>query len=103
VLLFKLISILFSQLFYDGHSTIASSLAALVNVDPPCSPSDRLMSVVSKGLQHETDRQTESEQASNLNPIQRMLIGPGIGMLNDLYVTYICVLNYLFELIRLRI
>jgi cleavage stimulation factor subunit 1 len=72
---------LFSQLFYDGHSTIASSLAAQVNVDPPCSPSDRLMSVVTKGLQHETDRQKESEQALNLNPIQQMLIGPGIGIL----------------------
>jgi len=94
---------LFSQLFYDGHSTIASSLAAQVNADPPCSPSDRLMSVVTKGLQHETDRQKESEQALNLNPIQQMLIGPGIGMLNDLYITYICVLNSVFDLIRLRI
>jgi len=94
---------LFSQLFYDGHSTIASSLAALVNADPPCSPSDRLMSVVTKGLLHETDRQKGSEQALNLNPIQQMLIGPGIGMLNDLFVTYICVLNSLFDLIRLRI
>lgn len=84
-----LIFILFSQLFYDGHSTIASSLAAQVNADPPCSPSDRLMSVVTKGLQHETDRQKESEQALNLNPIQQMLIGPGIGMINNLYVTYI--------------
>jgi len=61
------------------------------------------MSVVTKGLQHETDRQKESEQALNLNPIQQMLIGPGIGMLNDLFVTYICVLNSLFDLIRLRI
>ncbi|KAL4127278.1 hypothetical protein QTP88_011456 [Uroleucon formosanum] len=68
------------QLFYDGHSTIASSLAARVNVDPPCYPSDRLMSVVTKGLQHETDRQKESEQALNLNPIQQMLIGPGIDV-----------------------
>ena len=79
-------------------------LAAQVNADPPCSPSDRLMSVVTKGLQHETDRQKESEQALNLNPIQQMLIGPGIGMLNDLFVTYyIFVLNSLFDLIRLRI
>jgi len=61
------------------------------------------MSVVTKGLQHETDRQKASEQALNLNPIQQMLIGPGIGMINDLSVTYICVLNSLFDLIRLRI
>ncbi|KAL4154281.1 hypothetical protein QTP88_002105 [Uroleucon formosanum] len=70
--------LIISQLFYDGHSTIASGLAAQVNVDPPCSPSDQLKSVVTKGLQHETDRQKESEQALNLNPIQQMLIGPGI-------------------------
>jgi len=59
-----------------------------VNADPPCSPSDRLKSIVMTFL-HETDRQKESEQ----NPIQHMLIGPGIGMLNDLYIIYICVLN----------
>ncbi|XP_060856954.1 cleavage stimulation factor subunit 1-like [Metopolophium dirhodum] len=76
-----------SQLFYDGHSTIASSLAALVNADPPCSPSDRLMSVVTKGLQHETDRQKESKQALNLNPIQQMLIGPGIEFETDVICT----------------
>lgn len=39
------------------------------------------MSVVAKGLQHETDRQKESEQVLNLNPIQQMLIGPGLGIL----------------------
>ncbi|KAE9538154.1 hypothetical protein AGLY_006126 [Aphis glycines] len=72
--------LIISQLFYDGHSTIATNLAVLVNVDPPCPPSDRLMSVVTKGLQHETDRQKESEQALNLNPIQQMLIGPGIDL-----------------------
>lgn len=82
---------MFSQLFYDGHSTIATNLAVLVNVDPPCPPSDRLMSVVTKGLQHETDRQKESEQALNLNPIQQMLIGPGIGMLNYLYNINVCI------------
>lgn len=40
------------------------------------------MHVVAKGLQHETDRQKESEQLLTLNPIQQMLIGPGLGMLN---------------------
>lgn len=38
------------------------------------------MSVVAKGLQHETDRQKESEEVIHLNPIQQMLIGPGIGI-----------------------
>ncbi|XP_060875717.1 cleavage stimulation factor subunit 1-like [Metopolophium dirhodum] len=72
--------LIISQLFYDGHTSIASSLAVKVNADPPCSPSDRLRSVVIKGLQHETDRQKESEQAINSNPIQQMLIGPGIDL-----------------------
>lgn len=88
---------MFSQLFYDGHSTIASSLATLVNADPPCSPSDRLMHVVAKGLQHETDRQKESEQLLTLNPIQQMLIGPGLGMFNK-YITHIQMYIYLFTL-----
>ncbi|KAL4154189.1 hypothetical protein QTP88_002022 [Uroleucon formosanum] len=46
-------SLIISQLFYDSHSTIASSLAAQVNVDPPCSSSDRLMSVVTNDLEFE--------------------------------------------------
>jgi len=97
---FTLISIWFSQLFYDGYKSIASNLATQVNADPPCCPSDRLRSVVIKGLQLEINRQTEPEQASNLNPIQQMLIGPGIGMLNDLYIIYICMINSLYDLIR---
>ncbi|XP_060876124.1 cleavage stimulation factor subunit 1-like [Metopolophium dirhodum] len=72
--------LIISQLFYDGHTSIASSLAVQVNADPPCSPSDRLRSIVMKVLQHETNRQKESEQALNLNPIQQMLIGPGIDL-----------------------
>ncbi|XP_060858317.1 cleavage stimulation factor subunit 1-like [Metopolophium dirhodum] len=72
--------LIISQLYYDGYSTIASSLATLVNANPPCAPSDRLMHVVTKGLQHETDRQKAFEQALNLNPIQQMLIGPGIDL-----------------------
>jgi len=58
---------------------------------------------VIKGLQHETDPQKKSEQALNSNPIQQMLIGPGIGMLNNLCIIYICVLNSLRDLIRFRI
>ncbi|XP_022179703.1 cleavage stimulation factor subunit 1-like [Myzus persicae] len=72
--------LMISQLFYDGHTSIASSLAIQVNADPPCSPSDRLRSIVTKGLQHETDRQKDDEQASNINPVQQMLIGPGLDL-----------------------
>lgn len=48
------------------------------------------MSVVTKGLQHETDRQKESEQALILNPIQQMLIGPGIGMFYTCFTLLRC-------------
>jgi len=71
-----------------------------VKADPPCPPSDRLRNVVMRGLQYETDEQKDSEQALNLNPIQQILIGPGIGMLNDLFIIYIFVLNSLHDLIR---
>ncbi|CAI6360445.1 unnamed protein product [Macrosiphum euphorbiae] len=69
-----------SQLFYDGYTSIANSLACKVNPDPPCPPSDRLRNVVMRGLQYETDEQKESEQSLNLNPIQQILIGPGIDL-----------------------
>lgn len=71
-----------------------------MNADPPCFPSDRLRSVVMKGLQLQTDGQTESEEALALNPIQQMLNGPGIGMLIDLYIIYIYVISSLHDLIR---
>lgn len=93
--MFILILILFSQLIYDGHSTIAATLAAQVKAVPPCCPSSRLLNLVTIGLQHETDGQKESEEASNLNPIKEMLIGQGIGMFNDLNIIYIFVLNLL--------
>ncbi|XP_015372112.1 PREDICTED: cleavage stimulation factor subunit 1-like [Diuraphis noxia] len=76
----NLYRLIISQLFYDGHFTIATILSAQVNADPPCCPSARLMSLVTIGLQHETDRQTESEQESNSNPIQQILIGSGIDL-----------------------
>eukprot|EP00102_Acyrthosiphon_pisum_P004376 XP_001947896.1 PREDICTED: cleavage stimulation factor subunit 1-like [Acyrthosiphon pisum] len=76
----NLYRLIISQLYYDGHTSIASSLAVKVNADPPCSPSDELRSLVMKYLQHETDGKRDSEQALNLNPIQQMLIGPGIDL-----------------------
>jgi len=93
---------LFSQLLYDGHRSIASNLAVRVNADPSCFPSDQLMSIVTKGLQHETDRLKESDQA-DFNPVQQMMIGSGLGMHISLYTPYICVLNSLHDLIRFGI
>ncbi|KAL5238934.1 hypothetical protein ACI65C_006344 [Semiaphis heraclei] len=72
--------LIISQLINDGHSTIAASLSAQVNADPPCNSSDQLKKIVSLGLQHETDRRSQSKRALNLNPVQQMLIGPGIDL-----------------------
>lgn len=67
---------------YDGHTSMASNLAAQVNADQPCSPSDQLKSIVTIGLQHENDGLKESDKA-DFNPVQKMLIGSGLGMLNN--------------------
>lgn len=39
-----------SQLFYDGHHSIAVELSNLVRADPPCPPSDKLLHAVVQGL-----------------------------------------------------
>lgn len=61
------------------------------------------MSVVTKGLQHETDRQKESEQVLNLNPIQQMLIGPGIGNIKQMYFKQVVCILITLNLFRSRI
>jgi len=43
----------FSQLFYDGHQSLAVNLSNLVKAKPACPPSDRLFKVVSMGLKVE--------------------------------------------------
>lgn len=72
---------IFSQLFYDGHTGLAASLSTLIQADPPCPPSDRLYHLAVIGLKHEPDRQKRNEQIQvlGLNPIQEILIGPGLG------------------------
>ncbi|CAG0893890.1 unnamed protein product [Cyprideis torosa] len=44
-----------SQLFYDGHQSMAVQLSTLIQAHPPCPPSDRLTKLVSLGLQTEQD------------------------------------------------
>jgi len=43
----------YSQLYNDGHPNLAASLAKLTNTQPNCPPSDRLLHIVSLGLQTE--------------------------------------------------
>lgn len=79
---------MYSQLYYDGHAGIATSLSALVQSDPPCPPSDRLYHLTTIGLKHEPDRQKRNENnpTIGLNPIQEILIGPGLGKFKFLFL-----------------
>lgn len=47
------VSLVFSQLFYDGHQKLAVDLSDLVSARPACPPSDRLLKVVTLGLKAE--------------------------------------------------
>lgn len=70
-LLYKL---MISQLFYDGHQNFAQELAAVVEQEASAvSPSDRLMNVISIGLQH------EHEVERPLNRLEYTL-GPGLDL-----------------------
>ncbi|KAG8195232.1 hypothetical protein JTE90_027973 [Oedothorax gibbosus] len=47
--------LIISQLFYDGHQTLAVSLSNLIKTQPPCPPSDRLFNLVALGIRTELD------------------------------------------------
>ncbi|KAL5238932.1 hypothetical protein ACI65C_006342 [Semiaphis heraclei] len=84
----NLYRLIISQLIYDGHTAIAVMLSVKVNAYLPCCPSARLMSLATIGLQYETDKQEESYQALDLNPIQQLIFGPGIDL--DFEADVIC-------------
>lgn len=79
---FFLILINFSQLFYDGHQTMAVNLSNIVQADPPCPPSDRLLHIMIAGLDHEPERK---ERPVN-HGIGNNLIGPGLGEIYKIYL-----------------
>ncbi|XP_044728718.1 cleavage stimulation factor subunit 1 [Chrysoperla carnea] len=68
--------LIISQLFYDGHQNVAVGLSSLVQADPPCPPSDRLLHVMIAGLEHEPDRK---ERPPN-HGIGDNTIGPGLDL-----------------------
>merc|ERR1719283_694497 len=70
-LLYRLI---ISQLFYDGYQQVAVTLSNMVHTDPPCPPSDRLMHVVTLGLEKESDATHRSQ-----NMAERIL-GTGLDL-----------------------
>ena len=66
--------LIISQLFYDGYQQVAVTLSNIVHTDPPCPPSDRLMHVVTLGLEKEVEgghrQQNKTEQ----------MLGPGLDL-----------------------
>eukprot|EP00088_Acartia_fossae_P026457 TRINITY_DN27295_c0_g1_i1.p1 TRINITY_DN27295_c0_g1~~TRINITY_DN27295_c0_g1_i1.p1 ORF type:complete len:439 (+),score=113.58 TRINITY_DN27295_c0_g1_i1:18-1334(+) len=66
-LLYRLI---ISQLFYDGYQQVAVTLSNMVHTDPPCPPSDRLMHVVTLGLESESvsKHRTQNKAEKELGP-----------------------------------
>jgi cleavage stimulation factor subunit 1 len=76
---FTLVHECFSQLFYDGHQSLAVGLSAVAQADPPCPPSDRLLHVVMAGLQHEPERPQKTGAAALTIPGQETLTATGLG------------------------
>merc|ERR1719430_2812039 len=66
--------LIISQLFYDGYQQVAVTLSNIVHTDHPCPPSDRLMHVVTLGLEKEVEgghrQQNKTEQ----------MLGPGLDL-----------------------
>ncbi|KAJ8915611.1 hypothetical protein NQ315_003395 [Exocentrus adspersus] len=71
--LYKLI---ISQLFYDGHQSIGTTLQQAVQAEPNCPPSDRLFHLVLTGLEHEPDRKERGHHVG----IGSNHIGPGLDL-----------------------
>jgi cleavage stimulation factor subunit 1 len=76
---FTLLHECFSQLFYDGHQSLAVGLSAVAQADPPCPPSDRLLHVVMAGLQHEPERPQKTGATALTVPGQETLTATGLG------------------------
>ena len=66
--------LMISQLFYDGYSQIAMQLQGILQPDPACPPSERLLNLLILGLEKEGDGKHRS-----LNRSEKVL-GPGIDL-----------------------
>ncbi|XP_043472833.1 cleavage stimulation factor subunit 1 [Leptopilina heterotoma] len=72
--------LIISQLFYDGHQTLAVQLSNTLQADPPCPPSDRLFHLMLTGMAHEPDR-AKKEVGSNCTfSSLDNTIGPGLDL-----------------------
>ena len=78
-----------SQLFYDGYQQVAVALSnigrflkiiikfdflSIVHTDPPCPPSDRLMQVLTLGLER------EAEGGNRTHNKAEAMLGPGLDL-----------------------
>jgi len=66
--------LIISQLFYDGYQQVAVTLSNIVHADPPCPPSDRLMNIVTLGM----DKESEGSHRQ-LNKTEQLL-GAGLDL-----------------------
>ncbi|XP_074040564.1 cleavage stimulation factor subunit 1 Cst50 [Leptinotarsa decemlineata] len=71
--LYKLI---ISQLFYDGHQSIGTTLQQAVMAEPNNAPSDRLFHLVLTGLEHEPSVKDRPRNT----PVGNNHIGPGLDL-----------------------
>lgn len=70
----------FSQLFYDGHQTLAVQLSNLTQAEPPCPPSDRLLHLMLIGMANEPDRsKKENNHVPSFTAVENTL-GPGLDL-----------------------
>ena len=51
--IYEWIQLFCSQLFYDGYQQVAASMINVIHPDTACPPSDRLMKLVTMGLEVE--------------------------------------------------
>lgn len=90
--------LIISQLFYDGYKDIAVGLAAIVQPNPACPPSDRLLKIVKLGLQHDEEENKAKEDfvGENIQPgsgidlefeTEVQTISPEIALYETCYVT----------------
>lgn len=66
--------LIISQMFYDGYQQVAVTLSNMLHTDPPCPPSDRLMNIVSMGM----DKEAEGAHRQ-LNKTEQLL-GAGLDL-----------------------
>jgi len=68
--------LIISQLFYDGYSQAAIQLTNVLAVDPPAPPSERLLHVLIRGLNQESEEKAAEDKAMKKNTFADLTVGP---------------------------